>query len=57
MFFSATYYGEGNNEKIVGEGLKGLPRDSFIVGTAVPPDGMDNTDRKIYKYFRCGWIY
>lgn len=42
MFFSATYYGEGNNEKIVGEGLRGLPRDSFIVGTAVPPDGMDN---------------
>jgi len=42
MFFSATYYGEGNNEKIVGEGLRGLPRDSFIVGTAVPPDGFDN---------------
>jgi predicted aldo/keto reductase-like oxidoreductase len=41
MFFSATYYGEGNNEKIVGEGLKGLPRDSFVVGTAVPPDGFD----------------
>ena len=42
MFFSATYYGEGNNEKIVGEGLKGLPRDSFVVGTAVPPDNFDN---------------
>ena len=42
MFFSATYYGEGNNEKIVGEGLKGLPRNSFVVGTAVPPDGFDN---------------
>jgi uncharacterized protein len=42
MFFSATYYGEGNNEKIVGEGLKSLPRDSFVVGTAVPPDGFDN---------------
>ena len=41
MFFSATYYGEGNNEKIVGEGLKSLPRDSFVVGTAVPPDGFD----------------
>ena len=41
LFFSATYYGEGNNEKLVGEGLKGLPRDSFIIGTAVPPDGMD----------------
>ncbi|HOB82998.1 MAG TPA: aldo/keto reductase [Bacteroidales bacterium] len=42
MFFSATYYGEGKNEQIVGAGLKGLPRDSFIVGTAVPPDGFDN---------------
>jgi predicted aldo/keto reductase-like oxidoreductase len=42
LFFSATYYGEGNNEKMVGEGLKGLPRNSFVVGTAVPADGFDN---------------
>lgn len=41
LFFSATYYGEGKNEQLVGEGLKGLPRDAFIVGTAIPPDGMD----------------
>jgi uncharacterized protein len=41
LFFSATYYGEGNNEKLVGEGLKGLPRESFVVGTAVTPDGFD----------------
>lgn len=41
LFFSATYYGEGNNEKLVGEGLRDLPRDSFFVGTAAPPDGMD----------------
>ncbi len=41
VFFSATYYGEGSNEKLVGEGLKGLPRESFIIGTAVPPDGLD----------------
>jgi uncharacterized protein len=41
IFFSATYYGEGKNEKLVGESLKGLPRDSYIIGTAVPPDGMD----------------
>jgi uncharacterized protein len=41
LFFSATYYGEGNNEKLVGEGLKGLSRDTFVVGTAVPPDGLD----------------
>jgi predicted aldo/keto reductase-like oxidoreductase len=41
LFFSATYYGEGNNEKLVGDGLKGLPRDSFVIGTAAPPDEMD----------------
>jgi len=59
LFFSATYYGEGNNEKLVGEGLKGLPRDSFVVGTAAPPDGLDmrtglftrafNTDEYVKK--------
>jgi uncharacterized protein len=41
LFFSATYYGEGKNEQLVGEGLKGLARDSYVVGTAAPPDGMD----------------
>jgi len=41
IFFSATYYGEGNNERILGEGLKGLPRDTFIVGTAVPEERLD----------------
>jgi predicted aldo/keto reductase-like oxidoreductase len=51
MFFSATYYGEGKNEKLVGEGLKGLPRDSFVVGTAVPPDGLDNRTGKFINGF------
>jgi len=51
MFFSATYYGEGNNEKIVGEGLKGLSRDSFVVGTAVPPDGFDSRTGTFSKAF------
>lgn len=41
VFFSATYYGHGNNERLVGQALKGLPRDSFAVGTAVTPDGMN----------------
>ncbi|MCL6101654.1 MAG: aldo/keto reductase [Bacteroidetes bacterium] len=41
LFFSATYYGNGNNEILVGEGLKGLNRDSFIVGTAAIPNGLD----------------
>jgi len=51
LFFSATYYGEGNNEMLVGEGLKGLPRDSFVVGTAVPPDGMDMRSGTFTKPF------
>jgi predicted aldo/keto reductase-like oxidoreductase len=51
LFFSATYYGEGKNEKLVGEGLKGLPRDSFIIGTAVPPDGLDMRSGKFTNSF------
>jgi len=51
LFFSATYYGEGNNEKLVGEGLKGLPRDTFVVGTAVPPDGLDMRTGKFLTPF------
>jgi len=51
LFFSATYYGEGNNEILVGQGLKGLPRDSFVIGTAAPPDGMDNRAGTFAKAF------
>lgn len=51
LFFSARYYGEGKNEQLVGEGLKGLPRDSFIIGTAVPPDGMDMRTGTFIKGF------
>lgn len=51
LFFSATYYGEGNNEKIVGEGLKGLPRNSFFVGTAAPPDDFDRRTGTFTKEF------
>jgi len=48
LFFSATYYGEGNNERLAGTGLKNLPRDTFIAGTAVTPDGFD-TDKGKFK--------
>ncbi len=41
LFFSATYYGRGNNERLVGEALKDVPRDSYIVGTAAAPEGFD----------------
>ncbi len=39
FFFSATYYGHGNNERLVGQALKDLPRDSFVVGTAATAEG------------------
>src|SRR5512138_600867 len=39
FFFSATYYGSGNNERLVGQALKDLPRDSFVVGTAATAEG------------------
>ncbi len=51
LFFSATYYGDGNNERLVGEGLKGLPRDSFFVGTAAPPDDFDRRTGNFSKEF------
>ncbi len=41
LFFSATYYGRGNNERLVGEALRGLPRDSFVIGTAAVPEGLN----------------
>ena len=42
MFFSATYYGEGNNEKLLGDAVKGLPRETLIIGSAVIPKGVDH---------------
>ena len=41
IFFSATYYGRGNNERLVGEALRSLPRESFVVGTAATPEGLN----------------
>lgn len=51
LFFSATYYGEGNNERLAGEGLKELPRNSFYVGTAVTPDGFDTNSGRFKSPF------
>ena len=41
LFFSATYYGHGNNERLVGQALKDLPRGTYVVGTAATPDGLN----------------
>lgn len=42
VFFSATYYGEGNNERMLGDAVKDLPRDTLIIGSAVIPKGVDH---------------
>ncbi len=49
LFFSATYYGQGNNERLVGAALKPLPRDSFVVGTAATPDGLNPREGTLPK--------
>jgi predicted aldo/keto reductase-like oxidoreductase len=51
LFFSATYYGQGNNEILVGNGLKGLPRDSYTIGTACGADGLDQKTGTFTKGF------
>lgn len=51
LFFSANYYGEGNNEILVGEGLKGLQRNLFVIGTAAIPDGLDTRTGSLSKAF------
>ena len=43
MFFSATYYGEGTNEKLLGDAVKDIPRDTLIIGSAIIPKGVDHT--------------
>jgi len=42
MFFSATYYGDGNNEKLLGDAVKGWPRETLIIGSAIIPKGIDH---------------
>ncbi len=49
LFFSATYYGEGNNERLVGDALRDLPRDSFVVGTSAPPEGFNPREGSVPK--------
>lgn len=51
LFFSASYYGEGNNEILVGEALKDIPRESFVIGTAAIPEGMNTRTGTLPKNF------
>jgi predicted aldo/keto reductase-like oxidoreductase len=42
LFSTTSYYGAGNNEKMLGELFKDIPRDSFYISTASDPIGIDH---------------
>jgi predicted aldo/keto reductase-like oxidoreductase len=42
LFGTSTYYGNGNNEAMLGGVFKGVPRDSFMVATSTMPKGTDH---------------
>ncbi|HLF35270.1 MAG TPA: aldo/keto reductase [Cyclobacteriaceae bacterium] len=44
LFSTSSYYGEGNNEKMLGELFKNFPRDSFYVSTASTPLGINHKE-------------
>jgi predicted aldo/keto reductase-like oxidoreductase len=42
LFGTSTYYGNGNNETMLGKVFKDLPRSSYLVATSSMPDGTDH---------------
>lgn len=42
LFGTSTYYGNGNNETMLGGVFKTLPRDSYLVATSSMPKGTDH---------------
>lgn len=42
LFGTSAYYGNGNNESMIGTLLKDLPRDSYMVATSAMPVGTDH---------------
>lgn len=46
---TAYSYQRGKNEEMIGEVLKGRPRDSFVIATKVPGRPMDRRNRTIHK--------
>jgi predicted aldo/keto reductase-like oxidoreductase len=42
LFGTSVYYGNGNNESMLGELLKDIPRDSFMIATSTMPKGTDH---------------
>lgn len=42
LFGTSTYYGNGNNESMLGKLFKGIPRESYMVATSTMPNGTDH---------------
>jgi len=42
LFGTSAYYGNGNNEAMLGELFKTLPRDSYFMATSAMPKGTDH---------------
>jgi predicted aldo/keto reductase-like oxidoreductase len=42
LLATSRYYGEGNNERMVGKVVKGRPRDSYLLMTSVAPNAIDH---------------
>ncbi len=42
LFGTSAYYGNGNNEAMLGGLLKTIPRDSYMIATSAMPKGIDH---------------
>jgi uncharacterized protein len=42
LFGTSTYYGNGNNETMLGNVIKTMPRESFLIATSTMPKGTDH---------------
>ncbi len=51
LFFTASYYREGNNERLLGSALKDVPRDSHVICTSADPDGFDGRTQQFSPNF------
>ena len=52
-FDTGSLYCGGKSEKIIGMGLKGLPRDSFFVSTKAQPRTFDTKEKTVDEVKRC----
>ncbi len=53
---TAHYYQEGKNETMLGEVLSNYPRDSYVISTKIPPDGIDKNGQFTGKFDPKGFM-